>query len=97
MLGVLAIYTGSTCVAAGTLYECGRTLLQDGASSVSAFCTHGVFPNDSWKRFSKIEGGDRAIFDTIWITNSNPTVTAKLPTDDCFEVLDLTSLVLKDL
>jgi len=79
----------------GTLTECGKVLKAAGANSVNAFVTHGVFPRDSYKRFLK--GGDRAIFDNFWVTNSNPTVVNKIPSDDTFEVLDITDLVIKDL
>ena len=59
-----------------------------GAASVSAFCTHGIFPNESWRRFAAVPenacreasaAGDRAIFEKIWLTNSNPTVVSQLP------------------
>jgi phosphoribosylpyrophosphate synthetase len=80
----------------GTLYETGKLLKEAGAASVNAFVTHGVFPNDSWKRFNK--GGDRACFDKFWVTNSIPTVTNKLPEEDgVFEVLDLMDLIINDL
>ncbi|CAB9507415.1 pyrophosphokinase 3, chloroplastic [Seminavis robusta] len=80
----------------GTLYETGKVLKEAGAASVNAFVTHGVFPNDSWKRFNK--GGDRACFDKFWVTNSIPTVTDKLPEEDgVFEVLDLMDLIINDL
>ena len=32
----------------GTLFECANTLEQNGSLSVSAFCTHGIFPNDAY-------------------------------------------------
>lgn len=80
----------------GTLYETGKVLEGAGASSVNAFVTHGVFPNQSWKRFNK--GGDRACFDKFWVTNSIPTVTNNLPVKDgIFEVLDLMDLIICDL
>mmetsp|Transcript_9209 Transcript_9209/g.22599 ORF Transcript_9209/g.22599 Transcript_9209/m.22599 type:complete len:412 (-) Transcript_9209:1186-2421(-) len=80
----------------GTLYETGKVLKEAGALSVNAFVTHGVFPNDSWKRFNK--GGDRACFDKFWVTNSIPTVTDRLPVEDgIFEVLDLIDLIIDDL
>ena len=81
----------------GTLAECGEVLLREGASKVSAYVTHAVFPNKAWKRFSNKHAGDRAIFDRIWITNSIPVTTNELPNDDVFEVLDLLPLILKDL
>jgi len=80
----------------GTLYETGKVLKDAGALSVNAFVTHGVFPNESWKRFNK--GGDRACFDKFWVTNSIPTVTDGLPEEDgVFEVLDLMDLIINDL
>jgi len=80
----------------GTLYETGKVLKEAGAASVNAFVSHAVFPNDSWKRFNK--GGDRACFDKFWVTNSIPTVTEILPTNDgVFEVLDLMDLIIHDL
>lgn len=80
----------------GTLFESGKVLKEAGAASVNAFVSHAVFPNDSWKRFNT--GGDRACFDKFWVTNSIPTVTDKLPVEDgIFEVLDLMSLIIKDL
>lgn len=57
----------------GTLYECGLALKAAGANSVNAFVAHGVFPNQSWKRFMK--SGDRGCFDRFYLTNSIPTVT----------------------
>lgn len=80
----------------GTLYETGKVLKEAGASSVNAFVTHAVFPNESWKRFNA--GGDRACFDKFWVSNSIPTVTDQLPEGDgVFEVLDLTELIIHDL
>lgn len=80
----------------GTLYETGKVLEAAGATSVHAFCSHAVFPNDSWKRFNK--GGDRECFETFWVTNSIPTVTDQLPVKDgVFEILDLMDLIINDL
>jgi phosphoribosylpyrophosphate synthetase len=71
-------------------------LLAAGATSVSCFVAHGVFPNDCWKKFSKNEKYGEC-FNHFWLTNSIPTVTSKLPTDDVFEVLDLLPQVVEDL
>jgi len=35
----------------GTLIECKGAILQNGAKNVSAFVTHSIFPQDSWKKF----------------------------------------------
>ena len=37
--------------AGGTLIECQKLLATQGAAHVSAYATHGVFPNESWRRF----------------------------------------------
>jgi len=77
----------------GTLIECATAIKKAGALSVSAFVTHAVFPS-GWDRFSKANGSP---FDTFFITNSNPTVTDRLPKDDCFKVLDLFDVITNDL
>lgn len=79
----------------GTLFECGVALKAAGARGVNAYVAHGVFPNESWKRFMK--AGDRGCFDKFFLTNSIPTVTDVLPKDDVFEVFDLTDKIINDL
>jgi phosphoribosylpyrophosphate synthetase len=79
----------------GTLFECAVALSKHGASSVSAFVAHGVFPNDCWKNFCR--GGSKSTFAKFWLTNSIPSTACKLPTDDCFEVLDLMPQIVTDL
>jgi phosphoribosylpyrophosphate synthetase len=80
----------------GTIYECGKVLREAGAASVNVFVSHAVFPQESWRRFTK--GGDRACFGKFWVTNSIPTVTDGLPVDDgIFEVLDLLDLMINDI
>ena len=56
---------------------------------------HAAFPEGAMLRFCK--GGDRAVFEKFYVTNSNPTVVAKVPTDDCFTVLDILPQVVEDL
>jgi ribose-phosphate pyrophosphokinase len=79
----------------GTLYECGLALKKAGANDVSCFVAHGVFPQESWKRF--MTTGDRGCFKKFFLTNSIPTVTDQLPTHDVFEVLDLRDKIVEDL
>ena len=79
----------------GTLYECGRALMSGGATEVSAFVPHAVFPNRAWERF--LTGGDRGIFKDFWVTNSVPTTTEHIPADNVFTVLDITEQIVKDL
>jgi len=80
----------------GTLYEAALALAEAGAASVCGFVVHAVFPEESWRRFLK--ASDRGgTFARFWLTNSNPSVSDALPTDDTFEVLDIAPQVLKDL
>merc|ERR1719397_727505 len=75
----------------GTLVNCAKACVSMGARSVSCYCTHGVFPRDSWKRF--VSGGkDEGLFDTFWITNSIPPVVKSIGESKPFEVLDLSPL-----
>jgi len=75
----------------GTLVNCARVCLSLGARSVSCYCTHGVFPRNSWKRFISGEK-DEGLFDTFWITNSIPPVAKCIEKIKPFEVLDLSPL-----
>jgi len=80
----------------GTLYECGKALLSEGALSVSAFVAHAVFPNSSYQRFDV--GGDRCVFRKFYVTASIPTVTDNLPVENgIFEVFNLGDIVVRDL
>ena len=78
-----------------TIRDGGTIGTPKSCASVSAFVAHGVFPREAWKRFAR--GGDRDVFDTFYVTNSIPTTTDKLPSDDVFEVIDLTERVIDDL
>lgn len=71
----------------GTLLQCAKPLREMGATKVSCFVTHGVFPQGSHEKFV---GND--LIDHFWITDSIPTVSAlngKAP----FEVLSLAPLI----
>uniref|UniRef100_A0A7S0M3Y7 Phosphoribosyltransferase domain-containing protein n=1 Tax=Cryptomonas curvata TaxID=233186 RepID=A0A7S0M3Y7_9CRYP len=71
----------------GTLLECGKAILSYGAASVSAFCTHGVFPKRAWQKF---RGGP---FAKVWVTDSCPMQVAELEGVAPFEVLSLAPLL----
>merc|ERR1712039_990956 len=79
----------------GTLHECGKKLLEEGAENVSAFVVHSIFPKESWRRFCS--GGDRNIFKFFFTTNSNRAITDSLPKEDVFTILDLTPQIYHDL
>lgn len=61
-----------------------------GASHVSAYVTHGVFPNGTWKRFTP-EGRDTGSpgFRYFWISDSCANTAAVLANVEPFEVLSL--------
>jgi len=83
----------------GTLVEAAKAIKAQGATAVSAFVAHACFSQSDEsvvRRF--LRGGVHAsVFKTFWVTNSIPSVTSKLPKDDCFEVLDLMPQVAHDL
>lgn len=67
----------------GTLLKCKQALLNSGAEMVSAYATHGVFPEDSWQRFV-----DQGFF-RFWITDSCPESAERVQGVEPFEVLSL--------
>ena len=68
----------------GTLIECGKVLVENGAEKISAFCTHGVFPNDKHERFTKSD-----MFEIFWITDSCPQTVARVEGKKPFKILSL--------
>lgn len=54
------------CNTGGTVIACRDALSSGGAAKVSVFVTHGVFPQESWRKFEK------AGFEKIFITDSIP-------------------------
>lgn len=75
------IFTG------GTQIVCRNTLYKQGAQCVSAYATHGEFPNDSWKNFL-------GKFRYVWITDSCPRIAKELRgINPPFELLTLQPIV----
>jgi len=66
-----------------TLMQCRNTLMDAGAKKVSAYVTHGVFPGDSWKKFTGPE------FNSFWMTDSCPVKAGLLKGKKPFEILSL--------
>jgi ribose-phosphate pyrophosphokinase len=66
-----------------TMFECRTALMEAGAAQVSLYATHGVFPNEAWRRFLT-EG-----FANVWITDSCPATVAAVDGKPPFEVLSL--------
>ena len=73
----------------GTISECTNALTKAGAESISAYVTHGVFPNRSWEKFI---GSD---FNKFWITNSCPRSASALQNKPPFEVLSLEKSIIE--
>jgi phosphoribosylpyrophosphate synthetase len=74
----------------GTLLECKTAILKEGAAHVSAFVTHAVFPQESWKRFAlSDENTDPRPFEHFYTTDSCPTVTDVIKNKAPFTVLSL--------
>jgi len=74
----------------GTLLECAQPLRELGATKVSCFVTHAIFPKDCWRKFVGNE-----LIHKFWITDSIPTTCAQIEGQDPFEVLSLAPLVSK--
>lgn len=70
----------------GTLIECKQVLLAHKAEAVSAYVTHAVFPQESWKRFTKTGPGE---FRHFYTTDSCPTVSSVIADKAPFKVLSL--------
>ncbi len=81
----------------GTLIECQRLLKAQGAAHVSAYVTHGVFPNESFKRFKPENGQENGQehgglddgFAYFWITDSCSQTVRRVHERRPFEVLSL--------
>jgi len=67
----------------GTVIECKKVLDAAGSKTVSAYATHGRFPNESWRRF--MEAG----FARVWTTDSCPKTAAVIAGRSPFQVISL--------
>lgn len=78
----------------GTLIECQKVLAAHGAAKISAYVTHGIFPNKSWERFGHDNGGyPESAFTYFWITDSCPLTVQQVKNKPPFEVLSLASSI----
>lgn len=74
----------------GTLIECQKVLAAHGAAKISAYVTHGIFPNKTWKRFKYDDGvGPDQGMKYFWITDSCPLTVKEVKGIPPFEVLSL--------
>ncbi|KAG5067881.1 hypothetical protein JHK85_000258 [Glycine max] len=78
----------------GTLIECQKVLAAHGATKISAYVTHGIFPNKSWARFGHDNGGHpESAFTYFWITDSCPLTVKDVMNRPPFEILSLASSI----
>lgn len=78
----------------GTLIECQKVLAAHGATKISAYVTHGIFPNKSWARFGHDNGGHpESAFTYFWITDSCPLTVKEVVNRPPFEILSLASSI----
>eukprot|EP01119_Soliformovum_irregulare_P004277 TRINITY_DN15274_c0_g1_i1.p1 TRINITY_DN15274_c0_g1~~TRINITY_DN15274_c0_g1_i1.p1 ORF type:complete len:340 (+),score=95.42 TRINITY_DN15274_c0_g1_i1:124-1020(+) len=73
----------------GTLIECKNVLQSHGAKMVSAFVTHAVFPQESWKKFAGNSG-----FHRFYTTDSCPEISKVIENVAPFRVLPLCCSIL---
>eukprot|EP01065_Artemidia_motanka_P003122 TRINITY_DN1147_c0_g1_i1.p1 TRINITY_DN1147_c0_g1~~TRINITY_DN1147_c0_g1_i1.p1 ORF type:complete len:413 (+),score=139.01 TRINITY_DN1147_c0_g1_i1:40-1239(+) len=82
------------CQSGGTLMGCKDELEKLGATKVSAFVTHGVFPKDAWRRFTVEDTPQgKKPFDFFFVTDTVPCTAAKLKGKAPFKVLSIGRLV----
>lgn len=78
----------------GTLIECQKVLAKHGAAKISAYVTHGIFPNKSWERFNHDKGGNPENGMTyFWITDSCPETVKQVRNKSPFEVISLAAAI----
>lgn len=73
----------------GTLIECQKVLAAHGATKVSAYVTHAVFPKNSFERFTHKDDDSEKAFTYFWITDSCPRTIKAIASKAPFEVLSL--------
>jgi hypothetical protein len=67
-----------------------------GGKSVTAFCAHAAGRLEDMQKF--LRGNPKSgIFDEFIVTTTNPTITAQLPKDDVFVILDILPQLIADL
>lgn len=75
----------------GTLIECKGALKKKGAAKVSAFVTHCVFPQESWKRFT--DAPDEEKFDHFYVTDSCSVPCQEIMGKKPFHIIPLASSI----
>lgn len=75
----------------GTLIQCAKAIKARGATHISFYVTHAVFPLDSWKKFVNPE------YSYFWFTDSCPTVVEQIVNKKPFELLSLSTAIVNAL
>ena len=65
-----------------------QAIMERGAANISAYVTHPVFPNESWKKFLDSEPK----FDKFWITDSVPHAV-EIARNPPFKLLSLCDVI----
>ena len=71
----------------GTLIQCKNALMKRGATKVSAFVTHVIFPKNSWTKF--MPGGEGDGFDRFYATDTCPKMAKTINGQGPFEILSI--------
>ena len=71
-----------------------QAVLNAGATGISAYVTHPVFPKQSWRKFT--EGHLDPKFDNFWITNSIPHAE-EIAQQPPFKLLSLRDIIAENL
>mmetsp|Transcript_45284 Transcript_45284/g.117257 ORF Transcript_45284/g.117257 Transcript_45284/m.117257 type:complete len:331 (-) Transcript_45284:221-1213(-) len=86
--GVHCVIVDDLVQSGGTLLKCAEALKARNAAKASCFVTHGVFPQESWKKFMV---GD--LIHKFWLTDTIPTTASAVNGQGPFEVLSLAPLL----
>jgi len=84
----LHVYIVDDLVQSGnTLLKCKEVLLKAGATEVSAFVTHVIFPKESWKKIT--DDTSSTGFSTFYFTNTCPKMANKINGKGPFKMLSI--------
>mgnify|MGYP001231480129 CR=1 FL=1 len=78
----------------GTLIKCAEAIQNVAKCKISAFVTHGVFPNNSWEKFVDSNGKAKTPISKFYITNSIPLYGRyNISNGSVFEVLSIAPII----
>jgi len=79
----------------GTLRECRDKLTELGATNVSAYVTHPVFPQESWKKF--VAETSPKCFTQFYTTDSVPDIAEAIRGKKPFQVMSLAHSIVENI